>query len=116
MAGSPITERNLSVYVVRSRPWPDEVNAPRRYFRLGRRLGEWIVVRNMARALRLDARRQHGRAGATLYLEGHAAALDRVGGRVPGVAKAVKLAIRSERARTFYRLRRRDTLDGHERE
>lgn len=76
----------------------------RTYHRIGELLGRGLAVRHMARALRLDARRQHGRAGAALYLERHRRMLHQTGGRVPGIAKAVDLAIRSERTRTFYRL------------
>lgn len=72
-----------------------------------RRVMAAIAVRRIARSLRKDARRHYGRAGAVDYLEGHRLALRRTQGRIPMIARAVDLAIRSERARTFYRLHRR---------
>lgn len=72
------------------------------------RLKRFVAVRLFARAIRRDARRRFGRAAAAPYLASHLQMLDATGAGVGSIRRAVELALRSERARTFYRLRYRE--------
>jgi hypothetical protein len=72
------------------------------------RLKKAVAVRLFARALRRDARRRYGRAAAAPYLASHLRMLDATAAGITPIRRAVELALRSERARTFYRLRYRE--------